>query len=286
CGPATGQRHITPNCWMTGESSRPYNGRHPRGASAGQPIPPVEPFQMGVPPRAGVRRLVAAFSGSRAEFLAGLLAAMAGDRADFTVGHVRTVTFAFRTASLAGRDAGLELGIDQRGVAFGLTRQDLGSGFAHICAILAKADAVPERLDLVFAQAGVGAGHACLAAGPGRRDALDVERVLFGKFAGMRVKHLFDITHNASVLVSGFTLRRLPDQWRQQLPPRFEGPHAGPQLSARSEGNHGVLGLIWGAEKSESRARSGTPGLERNAREKTSAVSGAGAGGFGSDQQA
>src|SRR5581483_1716194 len=43
---------------------------------------------------------------------------------------------------------------------------------------------------------------------------------------------------------------------------------------------------IWGAEKSESRARSGTPGLERNAREKTSAVSGAGAGGFGSDQQA
>ncbi len=65
---------------------------------------------------------------------------------------------AFGGAGAAGRDASLDLGLNDGAVRFGLPGEDLAGDLADVGAILIEADAADQLLHLIFSQAGIGAG--------------------------------------------------------------------------------------------------------------------------------
>ena len=101
----------------------------------------------------------------REKCFAGLGAAAAGFGADVAVFHFGAVLFAQRAAHLAGFNAGPELGAGKFEIGPGKAGHDPARDQADIRAIGAIANALNHFTDVVFAEAGVGAGVARFGAG-------------------------------------------------------------------------------------------------------------------------
>ena len=113
--------------------------------------------------------------------VAALLAVAARLRADAAVIVHLGVALAFISTALAGRDAGVELRVEDLADRLGLSREHAGGGAADVGAIEIGANAAAEFFELRFAEAGIGAGGADFSAGgkgaQGFRIGLDALRV-------------------------------------------------------------------------------------------------------------
>lgn len=120
---------------------------------------------------------------SRQQRIAGLLTAAACLGADATVFHAMlTVLLALVAAKLAGLGARLEERPTQRRLEGGLAGQRVSSRGADIGAIEVETNTADQRLHLLFAEAGVGAGSAGLRTVKAGADALDQRVDVYRRF--------------------------------------------------------------------------------------------------------
>jgi hypothetical protein len=75
------------------------------------------------------------------------------------------------------------------------TGDNLRCGEADICTVQIRSNAEDLFRDFLLSQTSVGAGVAGFSTGVARGDALDGPRVVARRIEGMRIEHLFDVTH-------------------------------------------------------------------------------------------
>jgi hypothetical protein len=102
---------------------------------------------------------------------------------------------AFRRAEPAGVGTGPELRPDELPVGGGDARDNARGGKTDIGAVEIGANADDLFGNFIFSEAGVGARIAGFGAGVAGGDTLDGASVIGRRLKGVRVEHLFDVTH-------------------------------------------------------------------------------------------
>ena len=125
-------------------------------------------------------------------FPAGLLAAPAGVGADEAMLMMAGVELAFVATQVTDRRTGFERRDDRAGVGAAARRDRAGRG-ADIGAIEVEPDALAERRDVGFREAGIGARDAGLRAGVAFLDAANERAVGRGRRRRMGAEHFFDV---------------------------------------------------------------------------------------------
>ena len=99
--------------------------------------------------------------------------------------------------------AGSQLGANEFAIGRGDTTDNLGGGKTDVRAVQIGTNTGYLLAYFVFSEAGVGAGVASFRAGIAGDDAFHSPGMIDRRFEGMRLEHLFDVTHEGSFVTAG-----------------------------------------------------------------------------------